>query len=201
MEQMPIFLSYSLSAIIYFKYVLVFLGTIIEGPIVMIAAGFLLNLGAFDFIPLFTALVLGDLLGDVIWYYIGYHFSATFINKFGRFFGLTPEIFEKVKIIFHKHHSRILFYSKFVMGFGLAIYILMVAGASRVNFAKYMLLNTIGEFFFVGMLMFLGFHFGRFYHYLSSGFKAGFLVGLAILLILFIHNFQKYIRNKTLKSL
>ncbi len=201
MEHIPSFLIYSLQVVVYLKYTLVFLGAIIEGPILMIASGFLLHQGFFTIVPLFFALVLGDLVGDVVWYYIGYYFSHTFIRKFGKFFSLTEERFEKVKIFFYKHHSKILFFSKFVMGFGLAIYILMVAGATKVNFLKYMILNAIGEFFFVAMLLYIGYSFGGLYHYFSNGFKIGFIVIIFLLLLLIISNVQKYLRDKTLEKL
>ena len=105
MPTLPPFLEYSLSFISYFKYFFVFLGAVIEGPIVMIASGFLLSLGTFEAVPLFASLLLGDLVGDIIWYYIGYYFAGFFINKYGKFFGLKPELFEKVKTVFYKYHT------------------------------------------------------------------------------------------------
>lgn len=201
MPELPTFVSYSISAIIYWKYVLIFLGAIIEGPIVMIACGFLLSLGVFELFPLFSAIFLGDLVGDIIWYYIGGHFADLFIKKFGKFFGLTPETFEKVKIIFYKYHAKILFFSKIVMGFGLAIYVLMVAGVTKVNFAKYMILNAVGEIIFVSIMVLIGYYFGGFYKYLSNGFKIGFIVIMSVIVVLLIYNLQKYFRAKLLKSL
>jgi membrane protein DedA with SNARE-associated domain len=201
MPTLPPFLEYSLSFISYFRYFFIFLGAVIEGPIVMIASGFLLSLGTFEVIPLFSSLLLGDLVGDIIWYYIGYYFAGSFINKYGKFFSLKPEIFEKVKTVFYKYHTRILFFSKIVMGFGMAIYILMVAGATKVSFSKYMILNVVGEFFFVTLMLLIGYYFGGFYRYMSNGFKIGFIVILIILSVLLIYNIQKYARKKALKSL
>jgi membrane protein DedA with SNARE-associated domain len=108
MQNIPVFLTYSLNAVIYLKYVLVFIGAIVEGPILMVVSGFLLHEGAFGLVPLFLALVLGDLVGDVVWYYIGYYFADKFIEKHGRLFGLTIPTFEKAKKFFFKHHIKIL---------------------------------------------------------------------------------------------
>ncbi len=199
MNTLPLFLAYSLDVAANFKYVLVFLGAIIEGPIIMIASGFLLHIGFFSFWPLFFSLALGDLVGDVIWYYIGYFYAKSFIRRFGRFFGLTIDNFEKVKSIFYRHHKKIMFFSKLTTGFGLAIYILMVAGATRVRMNIYMIINATGELFFVAMLLAVGSSFGKIYNNIDEGFKIGFVVISTAFLIIFIYNFQKHIRSRALK--
>jgi membrane-associated protein len=200
MDHLPPFITYSLHVAAHFKYVLLFIGTIIEGPIIMIASGFLLHLGIFTFWPLFISLALGDLVGDILWYYIGYYYAERFIKRFGKFFGLTLENFEKVKSIFSRHHKKIMFFSKLTMGFGLAIYILMVAGATRVHMKTYLIINFIGELFFVLMLLVLGSSFGKIYNSINHGFKIGFIIIAGIVVVVFIYNMQKYLRQRALKS-
>lgn len=196
---MPTFLSFlaPLWAFIYqFKYILVFIGVILEGPFLMIASGFLLHKGAFTFLPLFTALVLGDLLADVSWYYIGRYFLDTFVNKYGHFLGVTPEIATKSKELFHKYHGRILFISKITLGFGMALATLMVAGASRVPLRKFLVLNFWGECILVAVLMMIGYFFGQLYSSIVEGFRTVFLVGAAALSVCLVLWFSKYMKAK-----
>lgn len=199
MSNLPTFVIYAIHALIYFKYILIFIGAFVEGPILIIACGFMYHLGFFKLPPLYLALVFGDLLGDVAWYYLGYFFAERFIIKYGKFFGLTLETFEKVKSIFYRHHRKIMMLSKLTMGFGLSIYILMVSGASHVKMKTFLIINTIGEFFFVAMLMYLGYSFGKLYNYFQGGFKIGFLIFLGLVVVLFVYNTQKYLRTRMLK--
>lgn len=179
-----------------FKYVLVFIGVILEGPFLMIASGFLLHKGAFSLLPLFTALVLGDLLADVGWYYIGYFFLDTVVKKYGHILGVTPEIELRSKELFNKYHARILFISKVTLGFGMALATLMVAGASRIPLRKFLFLNFWGECILVAILMTIGYFFGQLYSSIVEGFRVVFLVGAAALSVTFVLWFSKYMKAK-----
>jgi membrane protein DedA with SNARE-associated domain len=195
------FITYSLGLVSYFKYPLLMVGAVIEGPILMIACGFLFHQGVFPLIPLFLALLIGDLIGDVIWYYVGYHFAEKILNKHGEFFGVKPEIFEKTKKLFHKYHTKILLISKLIMGLGLALAVLMVAGATRVSFKKYMLLNTVGEFFLVAWLLMVGYYLAEIYSkYIADVFKVGFILGTILILVLFLYFISRFIRRKALSK-
>ena len=77
------------------KYALVFIGCIVEGPIVMITSGFLYRLGQFDILPLYLCLMAGDFVADVAWYIVGRFAARKLINRFGKFFNITPEIDRK----------------------------------------------------------------------------------------------------------
>ena len=94
------------------RYVLIGVAAIVEGPVLMVACGFLLSQGALTLAPLFTALVLGDLVGDIIWYYIGYFFADPFIARHGHFFSVTPELMDRAKKLFSRYHTNILLISK-----------------------------------------------------------------------------------------
>ena len=144
-----------------YKYILLFLGVIFEGPILMVASGFLVLLGFFNPFYAFPIIMAGDLLGDVIWYYIGYFFADPFLKKYGRIFMITPEIFEKAKDLFHKNQTKILFFSKITIGFGMALTTLMAAGASHIPFKKYISINLVGEIILVSIFMGIGYFFGE----------------------------------------
>ena len=194
---LPPLLNDALAFAVQYKYPLVFLGALVEGPLVMIAAGFLLHLGMFSLAPLSAALIVGDLVADVGWYYIGYYFAEPFIRRWGHFFGISPELFEKTKEIFRRHHARILFISKIIMGLGLALGTLIAAGASRVPFRTYILLNSLGEPIFVASMLTLGYAFAQLYGYVAEAFKFGFMAFGAVLAVAFVFGFSRYIRQKT----
>lgn len=189
-----------LASLYVYRYLGIFLGTIIEGPVIMTAVGFLVGLGHFNFWLAYILMVLGDLVGDIGWYYAGYFGAKNFIEKFGRFFGINKESMEKVKTLFLKHHNKILFLSKVTMGFGLAAPILVTAGISKVSLKKFIIINLIGGFIWTAFLMLLGYLFGNIYLLVSEGLKIGFIALIIILISALLFGFSKFLRSEVLKN-
>src|SRR5258708_21489081 len=183
-----------------YKYLLLFISIVIEGPILMVASGILIHSGFFGLITAFLVIMAGDLFGDVIWYYIGYFFIEFFISKFGRLFGVTPELFDKSKKLFSTYHEKILFISKITIGFGMSLATLMAAGATRISFKKYMIINFLGELILVRFLLSIGFFFGQIYDSISGIMKTYFIIGAFIGLFVFIYYFTRHIKAKILAS-
>lgn len=194
--QLPALLTYALTLASQFKYPLVFLITIVEGPILMVVAGFLYHQGFFSLAPLFITIAVGDLAGDVIWYGIGKFFAEPLLRKHGRFLSVTPELFEKGKGLFRKYETKILLISKMTLGFGMALVTLMVAGATHVRFRTYMFLNIIGEFVLVTMLLLAGYFFGQLYNYIADGFKTVFFIGAIAMAVVALYGFSRYMKKK-----
>src|SRR4051812_33199865 len=113
-EQLLGFLSFS-------RYALVFVGCIVEGPIVMVTSGFLLRAAQFQLVPLYFTLMAGDFAADLGWYAVGRFGARKLINRFGHWFNITPEIITKIEKRFHTYQDKILFISKITMGFGFAL--------------------------------------------------------------------------------
>ncbi len=174
---------------------------IFEGPIAMMISGFLVRVGFFDFWPIFLILIAGDLTGDVLWYFVGLHGASPLIKKFGRFFNVTEENFEKAQHLFREHQSKILFFSKLTTGFGFAIATLIAAGAAKVPFKKYIMINFFGEFIWAGFLFGIGYFLGNFYTTVDKSLRWGFIAGIIIVGTLVLYGFGKAMRNRFGKSL
>jgi membrane-associated protein len=166
------------------KYPLFFAGAYIEGTVVMLTGGVLLRLGQVEFWPLYASLILGDVLSDIMWYWIGYFGARRFVLRWGYLVGATPEIVQKMERRFHKYHLRILVISKLTMGFGLAVPILTTAGMLRVSFKRYCAINIIGSFVWVGFVIFVGYKFGDVLAYFPEKFQvASFFVLIALFFV------------------
>lgn len=179
-----------------YRYVLIIPITIIEGPIVMVLCGFLLRFGTFDLIPLYGALTLADLIGDIVWYCVGRFWGIPFVKRFGKFFSITERTLERVSALFHKHHNKILFISKITMGFGFALVTLITAGLSKVPFKKYLLFNVSGQLVWTAILLGVGYSFGHIYTSIDKGFRDVAFVALIIIAIVAIYGFGKYISKR-----
>ena len=196
MNSLPTFVSYALAFAGQFKYPLLFVGVVVEGPILMIAAGFLLNQGVFSLAPLFFTLLIGDLVADVGWYYIGYYFVEPFLKRHGHFLSVTPALLEKAKGLFRQYHVKILLISKVTIGFGMALATVTAAGATRVPFKVFLLLNVIGEFILVAVLLTIGYFFGQIYTTIAGGFKIVFIVGAVLISLALLFGVSGYVKNK-----
>lgn len=189
-------LNLALNVAFEYRYALLILGTIIEGPVVMVASGFLLRLGLFSLVPMFIALAIGDLIADTVWYLIGMRFLRPFLKRRGHFLGVTLETVNRVEGLFKRYHTRILFISKVTMGFGMALGTLMVAGASRVPFKRYLVINALGEIVFVSTMLVLGYVFGHAYTVVANGIRWLFLAGAIATGLVVVFGVSRYARHK-----
>ena len=177
------------------RYALLFVGCILEGPVVMLTAGFLLRLNQFSFFPMYFALMAGDFTADMGWYAVGYLGARPLINKVGGFLNITPEIIDKIEKRFKTYQNKILFISKITMGFGFALATLVVAGMLHVNIKKYALFNFLGGFIWTGMLVAVGFFFGNVYDVLARPFKVVFVLAAMVIVVLGLRFINRYLVN------
>ncbi|MBI5530774.1 MAG: DedA family protein [Candidatus Doudnabacteria bacterium] len=193
-------MGYWFAKLLIYKYFIAFPLAIVEGPIIMVACGFLLRLGAFSFWPIYLALVLGDFVADIGWYFVGFYGARKFAVRWGKYFSVSPESLEKLEKIFEKHHDKILFISKITMGFGFALGTLIAAGMARVPLKKYALYNFFGGFIWTALLIGMGYFFGHLYTLIDKSFKIAFLVFLAFLLVAALYGAGKYFKNNVAKK-
>jgi len=178
------------------KYVLIFMGTIIEGPVVMMASGFLYKLGQFNFFPMYLALVFGDFIADIGWYCLGRYGTRSTILKYGHYMGLTPETLTKIENRFIKYHQKILIISKLTMGLGFAFIVLIVAGIFKVPFKNYVILNLVGGFIWTAFLITIGYFVGNLFLLIPASFKMGFLIFALIAFILGLRYANQYLKKQ-----
>ncbi len=190
-----------INLLVTYKYFIIVPITIVEGPIIMMICGFLLKLGYFSLVPLYIFLMLGDLVGDVWWYFIGYRYGERFVRRFGKYFSITEKQVEVVQGLFRRYHDPIVLVSKLTMGFGLAIVTLFSAGVSRVPFGRYMTFNIIGQFFWTGFLLSIGYLFGNLYGTVDNVLGRIFLVAIFVCVFFLVVGFGKYVKSMTLKKL
>ncbi len=186
--------------LIAYRYWVILPVTILEGPIAMVVSGFLLKLGYFSLVPVYFVLLLGDLIGDFFWYGVGYYGARPIVHRYGHFISLDDRVLEKIEDVFKRNQNKILFISKVTMGLGFALVTLITAGAIRVPLRKYATINIVGGFIWTAVLLSLGYWFGNIYLQIDQTFQMVFLIALAVLLLLAIFGFRKYIRQRIVEN-
>ena len=147
----------------YLVYIVIAAIACAEGPWISLILGVLLRLGFFFFWPIYISLMLGDLIGDVIWYYVGRRYGHSFIARHGKRFNITETGVARMTHLFHKHKHTVLFLSKISNGLGLALVTLTTAGMIKIPFGRYILVNVLGQFIWTGFLIGAGFFFSNLY--------------------------------------
>ena len=183
----------TVALILAYKYYVLFPLAIVEGPILAAAAGFFISTGYLNFIPVYIIVILGDVIGDFLMYAIGRFSRVALIDRFGKFFNVTPEKLEQAKEYFNQNHKKALFFSKIFHGIGVAG--LIAAGSLRIPYWRFMKICLAISIFQSAFLIMLGILFGKAYielgeylNYYSSG---TILIAIAVL-IFFIFKRLKF---------
>jgi membrane protein DedA with SNARE-associated domain len=190
------FLQSILGFLSFSRYAIVFVLCIVEGPVVMMTSGFLYRLGQFDLVPLYFSLMGGDFVADLGWYAVGRYGGRPLVEKYGKYFDITPAVIDKVEERFKKYQNKILFISKITMGFGFALATLIAAGMMKVDIKKYALLNFLGGFIWTAFLLLIGYFFGNVYNLIPNSFKIIFIVVIAVGIVLGLRYINKYLIKK-----
>lgn len=171
---------------------------IIEGPLATIMAATLAALGAFNVFVVIFFSILGDIIGDVVLYGLGYKYGMSFVNRVGKYVGITEKLVLKMEKYFLKHGGKTIFAVKSTTGLCWATF--AAAGIVKMDFRKFMTNSILGGIVWSGFLVAMGY----FYGYLWREIKAtiawiGWLVSIvAVITFLVIQIYKKYQAKKML---
>jgi len=148
---------------------------IVEGPIVTIIVAFLASLGYFNVFIVFLLSVAGDVIGDIILYYIGYFGGARILAKAEKFLKVSPATVEKLKQKFHEKSGKIIFYVKSTTGLSYITFI--TAGTLKMRLLKFVKYSILGGLVWSSFLVVVGYFFGYAAEQISQYLKyAGYLI-------------------------
>jgi membrane protein DedA with SNARE-associated domain len=184
MPALPHLITQALAASPILKYVLIAIGACIEGPFLFVISGVLLKLGAVQVAPLVLSLTLGDLMGDIGWYFVGRFVVRPQLHKREKFFGVSRDVIESTEQKFTKYSTRIFLISKATLGFGTSaatLPVLMTAGVLQIPFYRYLFLNLIGEMILLLWMIGAGYVFGTSLLLLPVNLRIAICIGIAAL--------------------
>ncbi|CUU86427.1 DedA family protein [Campylobacter hyointestinalis] len=126
--------------------------------VVMIPAGYLVFKGDVNIFLAFLSGALGSLFGALFNYYLCYFFGRPFIEKYGKFVGITEEKMRKFETFFEKYGEISTFNCRLLPG--IRQYISLPAGLAKMNIFRFSLLTTLGAGIWVAILMAIGYILG-----------------------------------------
>jgi len=103
---------------------------------VLLTVGAFARLGFIDFWDAFFFALLGTFAGDIFWYQLGAKLGEDFVIKYGRWFFVTPERFNRLKEHINHRGGIFIFISKFMYNMNHISEV--AAGAVKFDFKKYL---------------------------------------------------------------
>lgn len=99
--------------LVVYRYFILFPVMVLEGPIITIIAGFLSSLELLNPFLVYAVVVIADLFGDFVYYAIGRWGRKNFINKWGKYIGLSAAKIIRLESHFEKHTRKTLIFGKY----------------------------------------------------------------------------------------
>jgi membrane-associated protein len=173
-------------------YWIMFLLVIVEGPITTAAGAFASSMGLFDAYMVFIVSVLGNLVGDIVHYWVGRIGRKVLVDRYIHYFGVRKKQIQKIEAGLKKHLLKSLTIIKLVPP--LPAPGLLLAGMVRVSFSRFIFFCTlIGLFYSLFFTLggyYLGATFGIFFKY-SRYVEVTISVLLIVLLVIWLL-YRKY---------
>jgi membrane protein DedA with SNARE-associated domain len=173
---------------------------IIEGPVVTIISAMLASLGAFSWLIVLLLSVIGDMLGDIILYGLGYKYGMHFVHGFGKYMGITESLVQRMEKYFERHGGKTIFAVKSTTGLCWATWV--AAGIVKMNFKKFVKYSFLGGVVWSGFLVAMGYFYGYLWKSLKQYISwVGWIIfGVAAVSFVIITLYKNYQARKLLKE-
>lgn len=157
------------SLIFQYRYFFLFPVTVVEGPLITMASGFMVSLGLMNPFIALPIIVLGDVTSDLIYYAVGrYGDRWKWTRAIIRYFHFD-QYKERATRAFEKHGGKVLLLGKFTHAFG-AVF-LIGAGYSEMDVVSFTWYSLLGTAIKSGILMYVGYLAGSAYALYASKFE------------------------------
>ena len=166
----------------------------IPSEIIMPLGGFFVYQGSLNLFILICFGLLGTVLGAIPWYFLGRLLNQKrivgFVERKGKFIGLTSKDILKSKLWFDKYGTPLVFWGRLVPG--VRTLISVPAGIELMPFGKFLIWTSLGSLIWVALLTYAGFIFGENYQNIETYLVQIKYIVKPILILIFIYFFIKF---------
>jgi membrane protein DedA with SNARE-associated domain len=185
--------------LVNYGYWALFIGMVIEGPVITILGGFLTSLGFFKVQYVYIIILLGDVIGDSIAYTIGYFGRKRILVKVFGWLQINEDKLLGIEEFFKQHGGKSVFISKFIAGAG--SWTLITAGISRMNLKRFYTYSIGGGIIKSAIYIGIGLFFGGMYKIIIQWMDIAGTVALLIIIAGIILYILKKLSKKDIKKL
>lgn len=131
----------------------------VPSELVMPPAGYLVQQGSMQLVPVILSGTFGSLLGAYANYFVARHFGRPFLVKFGRYVGLNEEKLSQVEHYFNAHGEISTFIGRLLPV--VRHLISLPAGLAAMNHWKFTVYTLLGSALWVSTLTWIGYVLGE----------------------------------------
>lgn len=161
----------------------------IPSEVIMPFSGYLVSSGQFNAVYVIMAGSLGNLVGSLVAYYVGFRLGRKFILKYGKYVLLRKNHLEITESYFKKYGARSTFISRMLPA--VRTYISLPAGVAKMNLKKFVIYTLIGSIIWNSALTYIGIQLSNEWknilHY-SSYFDVIVIIGVIAAVTLFLQS-------------
>jgi membrane protein DedA with SNARE-associated domain len=128
-----------------------------EGPLSTLIGASAAAAGMLDWRWVLAATVVGNVVGDCLWYTVGYMGKMRWLYERGRWFGMRPHHVARLEREMRAHAPLLIIFAK--IAYGLIVPTLVAAGLARVPWRKWFPVVFVVETLWSILLVAVGFHF------------------------------------------
>jgi membrane protein DedA with SNARE-associated domain len=182
-----------------YRYVVLFPLAIVEGPVLAVIAGLLCTQGFLNPLIAYPVIVIGDITGDSICYWLGRSSRSVRLSHFrliryiGSRLGSNGEKLERLRLFFDVNPIKTISLSKITLGVGIAG--IFMAGNAKVPYLRFLPICLVVSAAQYLVYLMIGLLFGRAYieigHYLNSIAAACIMLTLGTVGFLFVKSVLK----------
>ncbi len=131
----------------------------VPSEVIMPFSGYLVAQGSFNFWWVVFWGSIGNLIGSIAAYWVGYFGGRPFIGKYGKYFLISLADLDKAEFWFKKYGQGAVFFSRLLPI--VRTFISLPAGISKMEFKKFSFYTLIGSIPWAVLLTYIGFVMGE----------------------------------------
>lgn len=136
-------------------YVVIFVGTFLEGETVLLMAGFAAHRGYLSVAWVMLLAFAGSYAGDQLWFWVGRRHGPALLRRRPKW---APRV-ERAKALLERWHAGFILGFRFV--YGIRTVTPFALGMTRISALRYLVLNGIGAAVWAVVVTLLGYGFGE----------------------------------------
>lgn len=131
----------------------------IPSEIILVFSGYLISSGEFEPISVILIGSLGNLVGSIFTYYVGFKWGRLIILKYGKYILLKEKHLEYTENLFQKYGDKISFGGRLIPA--IRTYISLPCGIGKTNFIKFSIYTFLGSIIWNTIFTYVGIQLGN----------------------------------------
>jgi len=172
------------------SYILLAVLVATEGPLSTLLGASAAAAGLLEWQWVLVATIAGNIVGDSLWYSVGYLGKMQWLYKHGRWFGMRPHHVERLEREMQSHARKLILFAK--VAYGLIVPTLVAAGMARVPWRKWFPVVFVVETLWSILLVWVGFHTAAFIQEFRQTLH---VVGLGLLVLVVLFVVMRFLRK------